>query len=174
MRRSLTLAVLVTALLVSPTLAASSTSTETLTVLPTTTLTGVPASIAYGSGIGGATLTSGSPFTMTATTNSATGLNVTWAASDLTGSGTIAAQNNRYLQMTSPGAGCSSVGALSGYSTAPGKVYSGVANSQQSIVTVASAASCAIAGVTLRVIIPAAATPGAYTGSTTFTATENP
>lgn len=145
---------------------------ETLTVLATTSLTGVPASIAYGSGLAGSSRNNGSAFTMTASSNSVSGFAVSWAATDLTGPGTIAA-NTRGLQLVNAGGGtCATVGALSGYTTAPGKAYTGPAGTAQNIVVNTTAGSCAIGGVQLYVAIPVTAISGNYTGTTTFTVTE--
>jgi hypothetical protein len=175
MKRPLTLALVASILLVSPVLgAASSPASETLTVSATTTLTGVPASIAYGASLAGNTVTSGSAMTWTASSNNGAGFTVNWAATNLTTTGgTIAAVPNRYLLLTGAGTGCATVGALSGYTTAPGMGYNGPAGSPQAIVNRTSNGTCAITGVVLSVTIPAGAVAGAYTGTTTISVVES-
>lgn len=155
---------------------ANQVSTETLTVQSTISITGVPASIAYGSGLGGATVTSGAGFTINISGNNPTGITLAWQPSDLTGtpSGTIAATNNRYVKLSSAGAPCATVGASSGYTTAPGKQYIGPSGTAQNIVASTGAATCAVSGVVLSVVIPAAAVPSAYTGTSTFIVSDNP
>lgn len=83
--RSVAAAVALCAALVLPgaSLASTSTATETLTVQSQLTLTGVPASIAYGSGLGGTTLT-GPAITANVTSNNGTGYAFTVASNNLT------------------------------------------------------------------------------------------
>lgn len=173
MRRSLILALAAVLALASPAFgAASSPVTETLTVLASTTLTGVPASLTYGSSLAGATVTSGTAFTMTASSTSPAGYNVSWAATDLTSGANTILSTARSFLLTTPGAGCATVGASTGYTIAPGKAYNGPAGTAQNVVNRTTAGSCAVAGVVLSVAIPAGAIPGPYTGTTTFAVTE--
>lgn len=152
------------------------TATESLTITATTTLAGVPTTLSYGTALAGASVNTGTAFTITVTSNNGTGFNVFWAASDLTATGgTIAAPTNRSIVLTNAGGGtCATVGALSGYSTAPGKAYTGPAGTAQSFVVNTAAGTCAIAGVKLYLAIPGAAVAAAYTGTSTFSVTENP
>lgn len=173
--RAAALAVVLTIATSGAAMAASSTINETLTVLPTTTLTGVPATVDYGSGLTGTQRDSTATYILVASTNAVHGLAVSWSATDLTGAGTIVAGNNRSLQLTNAGgAPCVTVGALSGYSTAPGKPYGGPANTAQQFVISTGPGTCSIAGVKFYLQIPASATAGAYTGTTTISVAEQP
>jgi hypothetical protein len=148
-------------------------SSETLVVSTTTTLTGLPATLSYGSVLGGATAST-SPFTLNAATNNANGLNVAYTASDFASGGNTIAATARSMLFTSAGSGCSSVGALSTWNVPPGKAHSGAAGTSQPMVTRPNPGSCAIAGVTMSVAVPGGAIPGTYAGTLTVTVTEIP
>lgn len=172
--RAMVAGIVLAALATTPAFAGQSVPVpETLTVSPTSTLTGIPASIAYGSALAGADAVSPSFATVTASTNNVTGFSVSWSATDLTGSGTIPS-TARSIQLASVGAGCATVGALSGYTTSPGKLYTGPANTAQSFVVSTVAGSCNITTLRLHVAVPALAVSGNYTGTSTFAISENP
>jgi len=154
-------------------LGVSSTATETLTVQDQTTLTGVPASIAYGSGLGGTTLAA-SALSIGISTNAATGYTFSVSASNLTATaGTIQSTNRLFLvSATCDSAGCS-VG--SKWKTAPGGTYSGPAGTAETIATSSMNNTTAHSyTVTPKVAIPSGALAGNYTGTVTFAAVANP
>lgn len=142
-------------------LATSSTATETLTVQSTLTLTGVPATIAYGSGLAGTTLSS-TPMSIVVTTNSPTGLTFSAGATKLQGAlwgGNIAVSNRSFTV---------NGGAAITYAVAE--------NAKQTLKTFAAAvdATSGAMSVVSRVAIPAASAPDSYSGSLTFYADVNP
>jgi hypothetical protein len=154
-------------------LGVSASSAETLTVQSQTTLTGVPASIAYGSGLGGTTL-SASALSIGISTNAATGYTFSVSATNLTSSaGSIQSTNRLFLvSATCDAAGCT-VG--SKWKTAPGGSYTGPAGTAETISTSASNNSTAHSySVTPKVAIPSGALAGDYTGTLTFAAVANP
>jgi hypothetical protein len=148
---------------------ASQTANEALTVNSQITLTGLPPNINYGSGLGGETKSSPA-FTLTATTNNAAGLKVTWAASNLTsGSNVIDASSRRLFVPTFTG--CT---AADGFNVIPAAPVSyGVAGTDKLVCSRTTAGTATLTDVVASVVLPAAAVPGAYTGTTTFKATEN-
>jgi hypothetical protein len=146
---------------------------ETLSVLSTATLTGVPASYAYGSGLAG-DLRQGPSFTVTASTNNPTGGTIYWQTTDFTrtgGGGTILATARR-LQFNAVPANCTLTSGP--WLTAPGKAYTGIASTDNAICTAALAGTYVLDTVVLGVVIPAGANPGAYTGTTTIKLIEAP
>jgi hypothetical protein len=158
---SILVAVALVLALPSVSLAASSTATETLTVQSQVTITGVPASIAYGSGLGGTTLSS-SPMSIVVTTNNPTGLTFSAAATKLTGStwgGNIAVTNRSFTV---------NGGAPIAYTVAE--------SAKQTLKTFATATDATAGAMTVvsRVAIPASAAPDSYAGSVTFHADVNP
>ena len=178
MKRYRTLAALVAALslvlsVAGTTLAASqsSSASESLTINSTISLVGVPASLSYGSGLGGETRTA-PQFTITATTNNPTGLSGTITASNLTSNGnSIAATQRRFLASApNVGEGWTLDGGSTGWITAPGKAYPG------SVMPwfAAAAAGSFSPKLTPSVVVPVAAVPGTYTGTLTISVSENP
>lgn len=154
-------------------LGASSTATETLTVQDQTTLTGVPASIAYGSGLGGTTL-SGAALSIGISTNAATGYTFTVAATNLTAtSGTIQSTARLFLvSATCDSAGCT---VPTKWKTAPGGSYSGPAGTAETVgSSSANNTSAHTYAVTPKVAVPSGALSGSYTGTVTFAAVANP
>lgn len=140
----------------SQALAADSTSSssESLGVAVSITLTGLPATLSYGAANAVATTASAPAFGLTATSNNASGWEVTWTASDLAAGGNTIGRANRSI------AGADA-GVTPGYSD--GKAIMGMLAPGSQTNTL-----------TLSVAIPADAPAGAYTGSTTFTATTRP
>lgn len=111
--RAILFAVIVGAAGASPAFAAeaSSTVSESLTVQAYVSLTGVPATIAYGTSIGG-DVKSGGTFELTAATNNAAGLRIEVAASDLTtGGGTIPKSNRAFVTPATFATACNWTGA---------------------------------------------------------------
>lgn len=144
-------------------LGVSSTASETLTVQAQVTLTGVPASLAYGSGLGGATLTAPT-FTASVSTNNPSGATFAVVASDLTNGANQIAASNRAFKLSPTGAPIA---------------YTGPAGTKQTLKTWAEpidgqTAASGQMPVTASVAVPAGAIPGAYTGSVTFHADVNP
>lgn len=161
------------------TLAISQASSETLTVTSTISLTGVPASLAYGSGLGGATLTAPN-FSATGITNNVAGAKFTVQATDLsrTGGGGTIASTARRLRVTlaqAPAPPGASVTAPYN-AAAPGGAYPGPAGTASQIANVTQATDSAgvVLSVDASVVVPANAVPGAYTGTMTFSFTDNP
>ena len=154
----------------------SSATSETLTIQAQITLTGIPASIAYGSGLGGDTLSAGMP-SVQVSTNNPSGYTFDWSATDLTASGgTIASTQRRLLadngfcEPTQSTLGCwIDVVYRSGGSNA----YPGPAGFRDVIANNEVAATDTYS-LTLSVVISAAQVPGNYTGTATFFATTNP
>ena len=151
----------------------SSVISESLTVQAQLTMTGVPASIAYGTGLAGDTLSSG--FTVVITTNNPTGYHFDVAASDFAGGGGIASTQRRFL--VDNGA-CDPSQAVLGCWISPtwrsggSNAYGGPAGTRVVLANNETTAADTY-GMTLRVVLPSGATPGAYTGSATFYATTN-
>lgn len=156
--RALIVALAMTLALASPTFALTSTASETLTVDAQVTLTGVPASISYGSGLGGTR--TGAQFTVNATTNGAAGMTLTVAGSALTnGASTIAATNRSFD--------------LAAYNCGP-------VNNNPSTLSgggphnVCTSGQTATVPITPKITVPPTQAPGAYTGTLTVTAVANP
>lgn len=149
----------------------------TLQVSSTLSLTGVPASLDFGSGLGGANrVTPAQTTSIVANTNLATGLKLNLSISDLTRTGgteTIAATQYRLTTSSQPDAADCPNAPTGLASTAP--LYPG---GQWTICNRSTAGSVSFAGAgktwSFIIGIPAAATPGAYTGTATWTAVENP
>jgi hypothetical protein len=134
---------------------ATSAVDESVTVLGTISMTGVPASLTYSSG-GPGDLVSAPTFTATISTNNPTGAKFTWEAGPLTsGTATITPDQRRIK-----------VG------TAADVAYPG--SGQQQLANTTSASTDAYA-VTLKILIPNVP-PGVYAnpGSVTFRAISNP
>lgn len=159
------------------TFAVSSTSTETLSVLSTTTMTGVPASLAYGSGLGGATLSAPEAHIAVATDNP-TGANLSVQASDMArtgGGGTIASTARRVrLSFSGTTAGWTATAPYVLNAAAPGNPYPGPANFSSQLANSTTATSGLIVDTTMSIVLPAGAVPGSYTGSVVFTLATNP
>jgi len=156
----------------------SATTAQTLSVATTTSLTGVPASLSYGSGLSG-TMRSAPVQTasVAATTDNPAGVRLTVAFSNLTsGSDSIAATANRILlSETLPTSEC--VGAENTpWDGGSGKAYPGPAGSDWELCERSSAGSVAFPGTgvtwTPKISVPAGQAPGAYTGTVTWKATE--
>lgn len=181
--RALLAALALTLALAGPASAATSTqqSSETLTVQSTVSLTGLPTSLAYGSGVTGSTL-SAPAFTLTASTNSTAGLKVVWAATNLTSaSGSIAA-SNRYLKIGSEPTGSGGAllqGGIAMWANGDGNAYTGTGangttpGTDQTVATSAAAGDVVISGAVAKVKVPANAVPGSYAGTLVFRAIEN-
>lgn len=167
--RALVGALALTLALAGPTLGATATqsASETLTVNSTLTLTGVPATLAYGSGVGGATL-SAPAFTAVSTTNNPAGVVVSATVNALTSNGNTIALTNRsvLLAQGTSWTGCSE---MSGNALPFTKTFTAASMNLYQRTT---AGTCE-AVVTPKVTIPASAVPGAYTGTFTLTATES-
>lgn len=138
-------------------------SSESLNVLATVSITGVPATIDYGSSPSGATVSS-SPMTIVVSTNNAAGFNFTLTATNLTGAGTIPSSARR-INCTMTSAGTQFPGALCSGSDA---AYPGGSNVALGATNAAGDATFAT---TTKVVIPGSAPAGAYSGTLTFTAT---
>lgn len=158
----------------------SSSTAQTLTVNSTVTLTGVPASVNYGSGLGGVTLSGPANSTsIVGQTNNPTGLDLTVSFSDLArtgGGGTIVATANRLtVSASTTSADC---GASSPFASATTAAYAGPAGTAWTICSRSSAGSSTFAGSgktwTYQLDVPAAAVPGTYTGTATWSAVEKP
>jgi hypothetical protein len=144
------------------TLAASTsqTASESLSVASSITLSGVPASLAYGANSAGG-VAAVPEFAMTVSSNAANGWFVAVNASDLTsgGGGTIAASNREYVL------GCTGCTATGGGSP--------VAYTPDLVLATRGSAGDGSVFTTSRIHIPSAAPAGSYTGSAIFTATTN-
>lgn len=137
--------------------AAADTVSETLTVSTAMSLSGVPASIAYGTIVPGAP-SAAQTFGMTASANTA--WKVYFNGSAFTGPGTLTAAA-RELEITSP-SGTSQANYTSWTSFGTGNLQNGTAAWQGDPGTFTATAN-------LRVNPPPATAPGAYTGSFTVT-----
>lgn len=141
----------------------TSQSAESLNVIASITLTGVPASTAYADSPAASTVAA-ALMNIQASSNNATGFRVDVSATALTGNGnTIAATQRRFnctVTGTSPSDACT--GSDVNY---PG----GTMN-----MTWTNVAGSADMAFTPKVAIPPNAVPGAYTGTLTFTAYTNP
>ena len=153
--------------LAGPTLGANATqsTSETLTVSPTISLTGLPATVAYGTGVAGDTRTS-IMFDLNASTNNAAGLRLTWTAQPLTDGGSTIPVTQRRLLVSSAG-GCS---LISPFTTPSPQPFVGAAGFDRSVCESAAPGAAVLSGVQLSVVIPPDAVPGAYTGITIFRA----
>ena len=139
----------------------SSTVTESLTVAASISMTGIPASLDYGSSTAGTNVVA-PEFTAAVSSNNASGWSVAVNATDLTnGGGTIPATNRQYSMA---GSGYTATGGGSPVSY-PGGDF---------VIANRATPGSANVFVTSRISIPAAASPGAYTGSAVFTASTNP
>lgn len=153
----------------------SSTTNMTLQVNSTLSLTGVPAAMDFGSGLGGTNkATPAQTSSIVAQTNLTTGLKLNLSISDLTrvgGSETIAATNYRLSTSSQPSAADCPNAPAGLASTSPN--YPG---GQWTICSRTSAGSLTFPGGTLTwnflLGIPAGATPGSYTGTAVWTALE--
>lgn len=158
------------------TFAASSTATETLSVTSTITMTGVPASLAYGSGLGGGTLTA-PQINIAIATNNLTGANLAVQASDMLrtgGGGTIASTARRVrLSLSGTSTGWTVTAPYVLNAAAPGNPYPGPANATSQVANGTQATSGLIVEAAMSVVVPAASVPGAYTGSVTFILLDN-
>jgi hypothetical protein len=160
-------ALFLTLALAGPTLGATATqsTSETLTVSPTISLTGLPATVAYGTGVAGDTRTS-IMFDLNASTNNAAGLRLTWTTTNLTDGGSTIPFSQRHLLVTSA-SGCS---LISPFTTPYPQPYGVTAGVDRPVCESAAPGAAGLSGVQLWVVIPPDAEPGAYTGTTTFKA----
>jgi len=152
----------------------SSNTALTLTVSSTLSLTGVPAALDFGSGLGGVRKLTPSQASVVADTNLSSGLALNLSFTDLTrtgGTDTIAASNFRLITSGQPSAADCPNAPAGLASSAP--VYPG---GQWTLCSRNTAGSVAFAGGTLEwsfaIDIPAAAPPGGYTATATWTAVE--
>jgi len=147
----------------------SSTAAETLTVGSQVSVTNVPASLSYGSTIGGATLSANLNVEMS--TNHPTGVTLTLDASDLTrsGGGTIASTNRlfTFARNNSPFPS----GITETHADGSEWSYTG---SPTTIASSSGPIGPANYAVVSKVFVPADATPGDYAGTLTFTVATNP
>lgn len=147
----------------SPALAASTsaTSSESLTVAASISLSGVPATIAYPSVTAGQTAVA-PEFTAAVSSNNATGWTFAVNATDLTAGTLVIVKTQREYTVSGTGFTATGGGSPTAY---PGGDF-----------TLASRTTGGANNVfvTSRVVVPAAAAPGAYTGSAVFTASTNP
>lgn len=164
-------------MLPTATFAVEATSTETLTVQSTITMTGVPASLAYGSGLGGATL-SAPEIHIALATNNFSGANLAVRASDLArtgGNGTIASTARRVrISFSGTSTGWTATAPYVNNAAAPGNAYPGPANATSQLANGTQATSGLVVDTVMSVVVPAGAVPGTYTGSVTFVFTDNP
>lgn len=152
--RSTVAALIASLVLAAPVLADTQTQTasESFTVQTTTTLTGVPASLAYGSGVGGQTL-SAPKFTASATTNNANGIKITVEGSALT-------VGSRLFAIDAYSCGGLQENAVNLNGNGPHE-FCAVGSSQTATVPVTS-----------RIQLNATAAPGAYAATLTVKAVE--
>lgn len=165
--RAALVALALTLALATPSLAASVPlqSSETLTVLPNTTLTGVPATIDYGSIISG--VASGPLFTPVASSNNPTGLvlNVDSATAGFTSGANSIPRTARSFMAANGSANCN-LG--TGWPKTLG-VTGGL-----TICSTTSAQSNVKADITPKVTVPLNQAPGTYTGTLIISVSEQP
>lgn len=153
----------------------SSPISEDLTVQSTLTLAGVPASVTYGTGLGGTTRAA-APFNLTTSTNSTAGMTLTWSATNLTNGGGSILASARSLKVgadpDSPTPTCNLPGGFATWGNGNGASYGAPAGTAKLVCDTLGATNITLSGVVLSVAVPANATPGVYSGTTTFTATE--
>lgn len=158
---------------------AASTSSNTalsLQVNSTLSLTGVPASLDFGSGLGGARkLTPSQATSIVAQTNLTSGLKLNLSFTDLTRTGgveTVAASNYRLITSAQPSSTDCPNAIPNLASAAPS--YPG---GEWTVCSRNTAGALNFPGGTaswnFAIDIPAGATPGSYTGTATWTALEN-
>lgn len=172
--RAPAIALALTLALAAPTLAASGTSAETLAVTSTISVTGVPATIDYGESLPGERVTA-APFGLTVSSNNSTGWSFTISASDLVSGGASIPSSARWFQIADADTTNIAPGLtyLDPWVQPEGGAYPGPADSPVEVVT-SSMAQVEEFTITPAVNVPALAQGGAYTGSVTFAATNNP
>jgi hypothetical protein len=155
----------------------TSTTAQTLTVVATTTLTGVPATVSYGSGLSG--MLSGPTYStsVVAGSNSGTGVKLTVAFTNLTATGGSIPSTANFLQASDDPAALDcpgGAGATSGWNG--GKPYPGPTGTDWILCTRPNPGSLSFPGSSLTwklmVNLPLNQAAGSYTGTVTWKATE--
>lgn len=178
--RALVAAVALTMALTGTTLASSQSSAtaQTLAISTTLTLTGVPASVNYGTGLGGVTLAGpANAANVQVSSNNPSGVRLGLAFTDLArtgGGGTIVSTANQIrISAVAVASDCTG-GATWGTNTM--RAYPGPADSEWIMCSRATAGTINFPGTgktwQYEVLLPAAPAPGTYTGTATWTATE--
>lgn len=151
----------------------TSTAAETLTVLSTTTLTGVPATLSYGSGASGRL--AAPVMSIAVTSNNPTGVSLAIGAATTaftSGSNTIS-RTARSFVATVPGGSTCALDTGANYWSEPNgnpmPATGGLTICQTSTVT-----SALNVDLTPRVTVPGATPAGTYTGSLVISVTEKP
>lgn len=170
--RGLTAAIVLSLALVGTTLAATSQQmTQTLTVNSSLSITGVPATLDFGSANAGTTASAASSVTPAVTTSNATGANLYLAINDLQDINLNAIPATDEIIATQVGSGTPTL--VAPYDSANGSPYQSATNAPEQLAYQGTSGTWSVL-VDLSIAIPANTTPGAYSGVATFSVVDRP